>query len=485
MRTHTSKPPAETAPSGRLPLPALLALATAVFVTSLTETLPAGLLPAMSSDLAVSESAAGQAVTVYAVGTALTAIPLSAATAGWRRKRLLLTAMAGFAVANTVTAVSASYPLTMAARFVAGVAAGLAWALLAGYARRLVPVPLHGRAVAVVMAGVPVALSLGVPAGTFLGGALGWRVAFALMTVVAVVLLGWIALLVPDVPGQEAGRRVPMMRAPAVPGVVPVLFVTLVFVLAHTVLYAYIATFLDRVGMGGSADLVLLVFGGASLVSIWVVGAGIDRRLRGLTLASVLLVGAAAALLAVFADVPALVYAAAALWGLGWGGAPTLLQTAVADAGGDQAADAAQAMLVTLWNAAMAGGGVVGGVLLGLFDATAFPWGVLTLLVPGARRRDGGAGAWVSGAAGWGVRGRSVRGTEREGSVVSRAPRPHDRDSPRERSPASAWSALSAPAPGAGAGAGAPERHPRLGIPYARSTFSRSTSRRSRTIAAR
>ncbi|WP_217239192.1 MFS transporter [Streptomyces sp. AC555_RSS877] len=379
--TDTSSPRAGAARDRELPLPALLALATAVFVTSLTETLPAGLLPAMSADLAVGEAAAGQAVTVYAVGTALTAIPLSAATAGWRRRRLLLAAMAGFAVANTVTAVSGSYPLTMVARFMAGVAAGLAWALLAGYARRLVPAPLQGRAVAVVMAGVPVALSVGVPAGTFLGGALGWRVTFALMTVVAVVLLGWIALLVPDVPGQEAGRRAPMVRALAVPGVVPVLSVTLVFVLAHTVLYAYIATFLDRIGMGGSADLVLLVFGAASLVSIWVVGAGIDRRLRALTLASVLLVGVAAALLAVFAHSPALVHVAAALWGLGWGGAPTLLQTAVADAGGDQA-DAAQAMLVTLWNAAMAGGGVVGGILLGLFGATAFPWSVLALLVP-------------------------------------------------------------------------------------------------------
>ncbi|MFE6359352.1 MFS transporter [Streptomyces sp. NPDC057806] len=371
----------ELRPPAALPLPALLALATAVFVTSLTETLPAGLLPAMSADLAVSESAAGQAVTVYAIGTALTAIPLSAATAHWRRKRLLLAAMAGFALANTVTAVSADYPLTMAARFVAGVAAGLAWALLAGYARRLVPPAVQGRAVAVVMAGVPLALSAGVPAGTYLGNAFGWRTAFALMTAVTVALLGWIALLVPDRPGQERGARVPVRAALALPGVVPVLFVTSVFVLAHTVLYAYIATFLDRYGMGGSTDLVLLVFGGTSLLGIWIVGARIDRRLRALTLASVVLVGAAAAVLAGFADQPLLVYAAAALWGLGWGGAPTLLQTAVADAGGEQA-DAAQAMLVTLWNAAMAGGGVVGGVLLGLFGAAAFPWSVLALLVP-------------------------------------------------------------------------------------------------------
>ncbi|MEU4327456.1 MFS transporter [Nonomuraea dietziae] len=366
---------------GKLPMAALLALATAVFVTSLTETLPAGVLPAMSADLGVSESAMGQSVTIYAIGTALTAIPLTAATAGWRRKRLLLTAMAAFAVANTVTAVSANFPVTMVARFVAGVAAGLAWALLAGYARRMAPVHLQGKAIAIAMAGIPVALSLGVPAGTFLGQALGWQVAFLIMTVLTVVLLLWITAAVPDYPGQPRGGRTPMLRTLRVPGVAPVLFVTLVFVLAHTILYTYIATFLDRLGMGGSTDLVLLVFGAASLVSIWIVAAHINRRLRALTIASTVLVAAAAAVLAVLAGSPALVYVAVTLWGLGWGGAPTLLQTAVGDAGGE-AADAAQAMLVTLWNAAMAGGGVVGGVLLGLLGATSFPWSVLALLAP-------------------------------------------------------------------------------------------------------
>ncbi|MFF9277179.1 MFS transporter [Streptomyces griseosporeus] len=398
IRTEqTSRPAGAPAREPRLPLAALLALATAVFVTSLTETLPAGLLPAMSAGLKVGEPAMGQSVTIYAVGTALTAIPLSAAAAGWRRKRLLLTAMAGFAAANTVTALSASYPLTMAARFLAGVAAGLAWALLAGYARSLVAAPLRGRAVAVVMTGIPVALSLGVPAGTYLGELLGWRAAFALMTAVAVALLGWIGLLVPDRPGQERGARAPMLRALGVPGVVPVLFVTLVFVLAHTVLYAYVAAFLDHAGLGGSTGLVLLVFGAASLVSIWYVGARIDRRLRALTVAATLLVGAGAALLAVSAHSLPAVYAAAALWGLGWGGVPTLLQTAAADAGGEHA-EAAQAMLVTLWNVAMAGGGVVGGVLLDRVGAGVFPWSVPVLLAPvlavvaGARRHGFPAG---------------------------------------------------------------------------------------------
>jgi predicted MFS family arabinose efflux permease len=381
----TAKPPAATIPSAArrpgLPLGALLALATAVFITSLTETLPAGVLPAMSADLGVSESAAGQTVTVYAVGTALTAIPLSAATAGWRRKRLLLLAVVGFAIANSVTALSASFALTMVARFGAGVAAGVAWAMLAGYARRLVPADQQGKAVAIAMAGIPLALSLGVPAGTFASEFAGWQVTFAGISVLTAALVVWIVALVPDQPGQPQGARAPMARTLAIPGVAPVLVVTLVFVLAHTILYTYVATFLERIGLDGSIGVVLLVFGVASIASLWVVGVQIDRRLRGLMIASAALFAVAAAVLAVFAESPALVYLAAALWGVGWGGAPTLLQTAVADAGGD-AADTAQAMLVTLWNAAMAAGGVAGGVLIHVLDAGALPWSVVVLLVP-------------------------------------------------------------------------------------------------------
>lgn len=78
------------------PAGALAAMATAAFITVLTEALPGGLLPAMSAGLRVGESSMGQAVTFYAIGSAVVAIPSSAATSGWRRKQLLLTTMAGF-----------------------------------------------------------------------------------------------------------------------------------------------------------------------------------------------------------------------------------------------------------------------------------------------------------------------------------------------------------------------------------------------------
>lgn len=363
----------------RLPIASLLALALAGFVTILTEALPAGLLPQISAGLKISEALAGQLVTVYAIGSLVAAIPLTAATQGVRRRPLLLAAIAGFFVANTVTTFSASYVLTMVARFLAGVSAGLLWALLAGYAARMVPEHQKGRAIAIAMVGTPLALSLGVPAGTFLGDLVGWRMCFGIMSVLALVLMVWVRIQVPNFDGQAAGKRLPLGRVFTIAGVRSVLFVVLAFVLAHNILYTYIAPFLAAAGMAKRTDLVLLTFGISSLLGIWIIGVLIDQHLRALTLASTAVFGLSALVLGIAGDAPVVVYAAVAVWGLAFGGVATLFQTAIAKTAGN-AADVAQAMLVTAWNMAIAGGGIVGGVLLDRLGVAAFSPVLLLLL---------------------------------------------------------------------------------------------------------
>lgn len=371
---------APVATGERIPLAALLALAMAGFLTVLTEALPAGLLPQIARDLSVSEPMVGQLVTIYAIGSLVAAIPLVTVTQHWRRRPLLLAAMAGFAVANTVTTVSTDYVLTMFARFLAGVSAGLLWALLAGYAARMVPEHRKGRAIAIAMVGIPLALSLGIPAGTLLGTLVGWRLCFAIMSMLALLLIIWVRVKVPDFSGQANGRRVSLRAVFTIPGVRPVLFVVLTFVLAHNILYTYIAPFLANARMHERTDLVLLIFGAASLLGIWVIGVMIDRHLRMLTLASTCLFALAAIVLHLAGNDPGMIYGAAAIWGLGFGGAATLFQTALAQAAND-AADVAQSMLVTVWNLAIAGGGVIGGLLLDQFGAGAFAPALLVLLL--------------------------------------------------------------------------------------------------------
>ena len=370
----------QNAEHDRLPIAALLALALAGFITIVTEALPAGLLPQISAGMNISGALAGQFVTLYAVGSLVAAIPLITATQGMRRRPLLLLALAGFVVAKTVTACSVNYVITMAARFLAGVSAGLVWALLAGYAARMVPDEKKGRAIAIAMVGTPLALSLGVPAGTLLGSLIGWRMCFGIMSVMAVGLMVWVRIRVPDFAGLAAGKRLPLRQILTLSGVRPVLFVVLTFVLAHNIFYTYIAPFLASVNMAERTDLILLVFGVASLIGIWVIGVLVDRYLRLLTLISTVLFALSAFVLGVMNDMPAAVYMAVAVWGLSFGGAATLFQTAIARNAGD-AADVAQSMLVTAWNLAIAGGGIVGGILLDSLGSTAFSPAVVLLLL--------------------------------------------------------------------------------------------------------
>ena len=366
----------------RLPLGALLALAMTGFICIVTETLPAGLLPQISSGLEVSSALAGQMVTVYALGSLLAAIPLTIATQGWRRRNVLLLTIVGFLLFNSITAWSSHYGVTLIARFFAGASAGLAWSLLAGYARRMVAPDLQGRAMAVAMVGTPIALSLGVPLGTWLGALVGWRTAFGLMSILTLVLIVWVVVKVPDYPGQTASQRIGLRRVLFTPGVRPVLAVVLTWMLAHNMLYTYIAPFVASAGLGNEVDIVLLVFGLAALVGIWMTGRLVDRHLRNAVLASLATFAAISLLFGLFSQSVVVVYAGIFVWGLSFGGAATLLQTALADAAGE-GADVALSMNVVVWNSAIAAGALTGGVLLDQVGVGVFPWVLLALLLAG------------------------------------------------------------------------------------------------------
>ncbi|MFG2352326.1 MFS transporter [Streptomyces sp. NPDC048521] len=361
---------------GRLPWSGLLALSCAAFTAVLTELLPAGLLPAMAAPLGVAESRIGFLVTAYAAASFLAAVPVTVALRGLPRRRVLCGALLGFAVSNTLVALSSSYPLTFAARLLAGATGGTLWAMLVGYAARMVPAERRGRAIAIVLAGITLALSLGVPAGTALAGAVGWRAAFATPAVLAVVLVVWVRLRVPGFPGEPSHARVPLTRVAVRPGIRPVLSVTLFLLLGHQVMYTYVAPFAAHAGYGRTG-LLLAVFGTATVAGVWVTGVLIDRWPRPTLLTALALFTAVLLVLGLRAGVHALLVGAVALWGVAFGGAPTLIQTALVDVSGPADADVATSLQTTVYNAGIAAGSLTGGVALDALGPGALPWTAL------------------------------------------------------------------------------------------------------------
>ena len=365
--------------SAPLPWSGLLALSTAAFTAVLTELLPAGLLPRMAPALGVSEARIGFLVTGYAVASFAAAIPLTALLRGLPRRPVLVGTLLGFALSNAVVALSSSYALTFAARLVAGCAGGTLWAMLAGCAARMVPPERRGRAIAVVLAGITLALSLGVPAGTALAGAVGWRTAFGVLAAVAVLLVGWTHARVPGSPGEAPHARVPLARVALLPGVPAVLSVTLFLLVGHQVMYTYVAPFATHAGFGRTG-LVLLLFGAATVVGVWITGVLVDRRPRAALLGALGLCAAVMPTLGLAAGVPGVLPVSVALWGLAFGGAPTLIQTALVDVSGPERADVATSLQTTVYNAGIAVGSLTGGVVLSGPGAGALPWTALPLI---------------------------------------------------------------------------------------------------------
>lgn len=377
MDSTTNKPSDE---QDRLPLGPLLALAMTGFIAIMSETLPAGLLPQIAGGLDVSEPLAGQLVTLFAAGTVLAAIPLTAFTQGLRRKPTLVAAIVGLLVFNTVTGLSSNYWLTLAARFMAGMSAGLAWVVLGGYARRMVTDRLKGRALAIAMVGTPIALAVGVPLGAFIGAAVGWRLAFFGMSAATIVLVAWVVMALPDFDGRARGERSSIASVFATPGIRPILLTIFTWMTAHNLLYTYVAPFAARAGLGQRVDVLLLAFGLAALAGIWITGVLVDRMLRWLVLASLAAFATIVLVLGVDGDSAGVMVVGIIVWGLSFGGAGTQLQTASSDAAGG-GADLATAMIATVWNTAIAAGGIVGGALLDWGGAGTFAWAVLPLVM--------------------------------------------------------------------------------------------------------
>jgi predicted MFS family arabinose efflux permease len=385
--TATSATAAEQ--QDRLPIRALIGLFFAGFVGVLTEVLPAGLLPEMSHTLHSSIAATGQTVTLYALATAVAAIPLNRLTSNWSRKSVIQVALLTVTIANVLTGLSSNYWLTLATRVLAGLSTALIWPSLAGYAARLTPGRKQGLAITIAMAGIPVSLALGIPLATSVTSFTGWQVAFYGSAVATVLVMLWVFFTLPNLPGLPPDQRHRFSQVLVMPGVRVILFTLAGFMVAHYMMYTYITDFLNLAGMKGQTGWVLFVFGVTSVLSVFIVGLFIGRHLRTLVVASTVLLAATALVMAVLIGSPVAIWLAAAAWGLVYGNSATLFMTAIIKASGP-AAHVGQSMVTLVFSISIGLGGLVGGVVVDALGTRSIMWTALALGAAAALLSIGG-----------------------------------------------------------------------------------------------
>lgn len=274
---------------------ALYALALGGFGIGLTEFVIMGLLPEVAAEFRVSETVAGYLISGYALSVAIGAIAVTAALTRFDRKKALLGLMILFIVGNLVSAVAPNYGLMMLGRVIAALCHGAFFGIGAVVAAQLVPANRKAAAISMMFAGLTISNVLGVPLGTMLGQAAGWRSTFWAITAIGVVAFIGIALLVPSRVGAKQNTQAGALRTEFAAFRSPqVWFSILITILGYGGMFggfSYIAFTLTEVSGFGSSTVpwLLILFGVGLFIGNIIGGRTADKKL-GLTLLVLLFV---------------------------------------------------------------------------------------------------------------------------------------------------------------------------------------------------
>jgi len=345
---------------------ALYALAVGGFGIGLTEFVIMGLLPEVATDFAVTETVAGYLISGYALSVAVGGILMTALLGRIDRKKALLGLLVLFIVGNLMSATASTYELMLAGRIVAALCHGAFFGIGAVVAADLVPENRRAGAISIMFAGLTISNVLGVPLGTFLGQAAGWRSTFWAITVIGVIALIGIAALVKPTPASR--ERAGVFAEFGIFRSRQVWLSMVVTVLGYGGMFGaftYIAyTLTDVSGFGSSTvPWLLVLFGVGLFVGNLLGGRAADRDLRRTLIALFI---ALAVVLAAFALTAgsqiATVVALVLMGGLGFATVPGL-QMRIMNYAGD-APTLASGANIAAFNVGNALGAWIGGLTL-------------------------------------------------------------------------------------------------------------------------
>ncbi len=334
-----------------------------------------GLVAPIASDLGVSLPAAGQAMTAYALATAVGAPLALVATGRWRRKQALLLALALLLAGNLVCMTAGSLAQLLLGRVLMGVGS-MFTPLAAAFALALVPSERRGQALALVFIGMSMSYVIGVPLGAWVGLRFGWPAAIGLMAAASAGMLILIAALVPTHASSASAALRGLGAALRQPGVRPVLGVTMIYFSAIFMVFSFIAPVLTALASLDSLglSLTLSLFGLCGMAGTVLGGRATDRfgssptmKVMLATLVSMMLLlpwtaGRTPAMLLVLA-----------LWGFAGFGMMAPQQSRLASASPEQA-PLLLSLNASMLYIGMALGAALGGAAAGQVGFARLPW---------------------------------------------------------------------------------------------------------------
>ena len=247
----------------------LSCLVAGVFIFNMSEFTPTGLMTSICDDLAVSESDIGLIISVYAWLVAILAIPLMTLLKDMEYRRLLLISIFLFAVFHVMTGLSDSYGMLFASRMGVAVSHAIFWSSVVAIAVKVVSDEHRSSAIGSVSVGTAIALIMGVPVGRAIGLAVGWRMTFIVLALLAFLLIVLVLAVFPRVenPGTFTVSRFPEIFANKV--LLGVYLLLFVFMMGFYEFYSYLEPFLKQVAgiSDGAVSTAMALFGIAGITA--------------------------------------------------------------------------------------------------------------------------------------------------------------------------------------------------------------------------
>ncbi|QNR66241.1 MFS transporter [Paenibacillus peoriae] len=351
-------------------------LAIVSFLVGTSEYIISGVLDQIATTMGITVSAAGQLITVFSLAYAIGTPILMAVTAKWDRRKLLLSSLGLFAVANVLSFVLPGFGMFIAARILMALGAGMVVVTALSIAAKIAPAGKQASSIATVTMGFTASLIIGVPLGRMISSAYGWKTVFLGIALTGIIALIVIAMTIPRLKGD---RPVPLLQQFALlkkPEVALGLGITFFWLGGYSLAYTYISPYLLNVSGVGEDMLssVLLAFGIASLIGSKIGGYSADKKGIPFTLLGGMVLHGISLLLLPFAAHSLIaVFALLILWSFAaWTTGPTQqynLVTLVPESSGVMLSLNQSTMQL-----AMAAGAGIGGVVVAQVSLASITW---------------------------------------------------------------------------------------------------------------
>ncbi|MFT9027132.1 MFS transporter [Acetobacter indonesiensis] len=249
------------------------------FALVASEFMPVSLLTPIAVNLHISEGQAGQAISVSGAFAVLTSLFISSLTKGINRKTLLLSLIGMMIISGTVVSLAPTYIIFMLGRAMIGVVIGGFWSMSAATAMRLVEDHHVPRALAILNGGNALATVIAAPAGSFLGGLIGWRGAFFCVVPVAVIVFVWQLISLPSMPSERNRQSASVFALLTRPIVRVGMIAVSLFFMGQFTLFTYVRPFLEDVAHVDvrTLSLILLSMGISGFIGTVLIGSTLKK----------------------------------------------------------------------------------------------------------------------------------------------------------------------------------------------------------------